>query len=480
MTRRPIANPFDADDIFASVDDDDDDAAAERMPERLARAIALVPHLDKFYGHFLRGLRIERRDNLGSVMATNCVDAIYYDAEAINSAISPIDWTPPLLACVIVHECMHILRCDGEFFFKAGDKDLANVALDACINRTLIEESYRFPGVSWANPEDWARGRPGPIAAESWDFRTAPEIYNRLKEMREKEQAEKEAQANAQGGTADKPDAFGGAADSDILGDEYQAARKKAGGADGVKRKVRRMAAAASAAAEADGAGGSQAGPADEIAAGDGTTGGAGGFGGYGTTSPATQAMLQDLGVVAKAPKNLLSTLAGSAIRGILTSKRTRSRTIMRPSPMTDVYGYVVPGRKARHDVLPAVAIDMSSSIDHETLCRFVGEAQLWIRQYVGRSTRIPCAFFNTEITRTGSLSDFRIGDNVPAPNGGTDFRPIWDWLAGLPQRPSHVLVWTDLAAPFPPDSAGIQTIWIAPPVLRGRTAPFGTVIHSE
>jgi hypothetical protein len=133
-------------DIF---DEIDNAPPADPMPAALRTARALLPMLDPFMGAFAGNMKWKPMTRI-AVMATNCLDTFFYNPEAINK--NPKLWTPSLLACVIAHEVMHILRMDGEFTRDAKNKRIANVALDAVINRDLLAAGWKFPGMAWRDP----------------------------------------------------------------------------------------------------------------------------------------------------------------------------------------------------------------------------------------------------------------------------------------------------------------------------------------
>lgn len=412
------------------------------MPMVLRAAIAMVPKIDRFFGAYLTSVKFVKREKFGSVMATDCASKIFYDPAEMEAG-KPFD-NAPLLACAIVHEMMHIWRMDG-FFLEGRKPHLCNVALDAVINRDMIDAGYLWPGSEeigpWQSPESHLAGARGFIRSDT-QSETADDIYNRIDTLPE-----------------DNPGERG---NGDIDMDAFKQAVEAAGGSDAFKAGVNKRVAAASAMAdkqaeqaEKEGAGDRQSTPAQSER-----------YTGHGTHEALTEQVLSWYGLAPRKVANVLKNVVGSAIRATLTSRSKRGRTMMQPSYLSDILGYVTPGRRPVADIRPAVSFDISGSISKEMLIRFGQEAHQWQGTLSDKGHRTAASFFNTRIAAKGNLSHYSKPDNVPTPHGGTDLRCLVDWLKELDYLPTHLLIWTDCLGDMPSASelpAGLKVIFICP-----------------
>lgn len=120
--------------------------AADPMPLQLRLANTLLPTLDPFMACFAREMKwvsVPWCD----VMATNSLDTFYYNKVGIETR----GLKAPLLACIIAHEIKHILRIDSEFM-RGRNPEVANIALDAVINRDLLRGGWKFPDMRFIDP----------------------------------------------------------------------------------------------------------------------------------------------------------------------------------------------------------------------------------------------------------------------------------------------------------------------------------------
>ena len=60
---------------------------------------------------------------------------------------------------------------------------------------------------------------------------------------------------------------------------------------------------------------------------------------------------------------------------------------------------------------------------------------------------------------------------------GGTDFNPVFDWVAQEGMEPDALVYFTDLCGPFPKKAPDYPVIWCA---TTKQEAPFGKTIHID
>jgi predicted metal-dependent peptidase len=65
-----------------------------------------------------------------------------------------------------------------------------------------------------------------------------------------------------------------------------------------------------------------------------------------------------------------------------------------------------------------------------------------------------------------------------PHGGGGTDFRPVFDWIADQPYQPDALVYLTDGLGAFPQSAPPYPTIWGA--IYKGVKYPFGDVVEIE
>lgn len=440
------------------------DAPARRMPPALTRAFAVLRNSDPFMSAFASGLNF-RPSSAVWCMATDCVSTILYNPDTIEK--TPHVWTAEMLACVIAHECMHILRDDGALALQLPEHDLANIAMDSCINRDLLESGWTWPAARWAHPlndnvptanpgdETGATGKVTLYASDN-KFETTRMLYRKLKERRGKEKK--------QGGGGQGKQHAGAAADVDVKA--YRDAIKQAGGADAARDMVRGM--AEQAAREAQG----ESGIGESASAGDAPTVQSSGGSGWSLEKSAAAREIESMGIVIKSPRARLLRTAGARVRGIMRARTRRASTMLVPSPLSEDMGRLMTGKRRARDIRPGVLLDASGSISDAQLKLQAAAANVWVRQFVPRGVRVPAAAFCERIVDSGYVDKFRPGYKVQGAGGGTDFRAALAWAEnkGL----THLLVFTDACGPWPAAApSGVRVIVVLPEPYMRSAIPF-------
>jgi len=126
-----------------------------------------------------------------------------------------------------------------------------------------------------------------------------------------------------------------------------------------------------------------------------------------------------------------------------------------------------------------ALAVDISASIEDKLLQAFWAEIQALAGQLPLRITLLAADLR----LAPGAPWHFEVGEVPvwPAPHGqgGTDFRPVFEWLAQSGETFDALLYFTDGKGDYPPAPPGLPVLW----VLAGEgseriTPPFGEVIR--
>lgn len=140
-----------------------------------------------------------------------------------------------------------------------------------------------------------------------------------------------------------------------------------------------------------------------------------------------------------------------------------------------DDYSYQRPSRREGDFVLPslrsqqldlAVAIDTSGSIKDDELDAFVDEIDALKGQVRARVTLLPC---DAEICAGAPFyfepwEDFRRPAHIQG-GGGTDFRPVFDWIERTGARPDLLVYFTDAEGRWPEQAPPYPVIWL----VKGR-----------
>lgn len=150
-----------------------------------------------------------------------------------------------------------------------------------------------------------------------------------------------------------------------------------------------------------------------------------------------------------------------------------------------DDFSYMRPSRREGDAIFPslrsaqvdlAVAVDTSGSIKHGEINEFLSEVNAIKGQIRARITFLPC---------DASLPDdapwvfepweaFEMPERIHG-GGGTDFRPVFDWLQLHDTAPDLLVYFTDAQGPFPESPPGFPVVWL----VKGKgTVPWGERIQ--
>ena len=150
-----------------------------------------------------------------------------------------------------------------------------------------------------------------------------------------------------------------------------------------------------------------------------------------------------------------------------------------------DDFTYMRPSRREGDAILPSlkssqveivVAVDTSGSIRANEMDEFLSEVSALKGQMRARVTLLAC---------DSNLSDgapwvFEPWEEFRCPTeihggGGTDFRPVFDWLDEQGQQPQLLVYFTDAQGQFPPHEPNYPVIWL----VKGRdSVPWGQRIQ--
>jgi len=146
-----------------------------------------------------------------------------------------------------------------------------------------------------------------------------------------------------------------------------------------------------------------------------------------------------------------------------------------------DDYSYMRPSRREGSAILPslrsshidiAVTLDISGSIRDDELNEFIAEVNA-IKGQIQAGITLHAS--DDKLVHDGpwrfeAWEEFKLPRSFPG-GGGTDFRPVFDWLDGLDRRPDLLVYFTDALGEFPKTEPAFPVLWL----VKGKaTVPFG------
>ena len=150
-----------------------------------------------------------------------------------------------------------------------------------------------------------------------------------------------------------------------------------------------------------------------------------------------------------------------------------------------DDYSYMRPSRREGAMILPSlrsaqadilVVLDTSGSISEQEIDEFISEIDAIKGQLRARIVLHAC---DTALAEEGPWlfepwDEFRFNEPIQG-GGGTDFRPVFEWISRQGREPDLLLYFTDAQGSFPPVEPGFPVLWL----VKGKAAvPWGQRIQ--
>ncbi len=121
------------------------------------------------------------------------------------------------------------------------------------------------------------------------------------------------------------------------------------------------------------------------------------------------------------------------------------------------------------------VAIDTSGSVDETLLGTFLGEVSSMMQQYPNYEIDLITAdakIQSHKVFLPGEALEYEVGGG-----GGTDFRPVFEFIDQEINYPTLLLYFTDGEGTFPNEEAPYDVLWVMPKVIE---VPFGEVVSLD
>ena len=150
-----------------------------------------------------------------------------------------------------------------------------------------------------------------------------------------------------------------------------------------------------------------------------------------------------------------------------------------------DDFSYMRPSRREGNYILPSlrsaridlvVALDTSGSVKKAEMEAFLAEINAIKGQMRARITLLPCDARLAEGAPWvfESWEDFKLPASVKG-GGGTDFRPVFDWVAQQDTQPELLVYFTDAQGRFPAREPPYSVLWL----IKGKSGvPWGQRIQ--
>jgi predicted metal-dependent peptidase len=123
------------------------------------------------------------------------------------------------------------------------------------------------------------------------------------------------------------------------------------------------------------------------------------------------------------------------------------------------------------------LAVDTSGSIDDESLQRFGGEVQGILDAYA--KARLVILYHDSKVRH---IQRWEASDGPiklePVGGGGTDHRPVFEWIEREGLDPACFVCLTDMASRFPAVRPDFPVLWAS--TVKGVHAPFGLLVEVE
>lgn len=139
----------------------------------------------------------------------------------------------------------------------------------------------------------------------------------------------------------------------------------------------------------------------------------------------------------------------------------------------------LLPGRDGTVLGTVVCAFDTSGSVGANETEAYLGEVHSILEETQPKELwAVPCdarVYEPKKLTRSVELLDF--AKTGLKGGGGTDFRPVFDWVLEKAIKPEVMIFCTDMYGAFPEYQPGYPVIWVS---TGGDKAPFGQVIKLD
>ena len=134
--------------------------------------------------------------------------------------------------------------------------------------------------------------------------------------------------------------------------------------------------------------------------------------------------------------------------------------------------GLYLPGLKSEELPPIVVAVDTSGSVRPSELAEFAAEITAILEEHP--STTCQVIYCDHKVTNVEEFTSDDLPLTLhPKGGGGTEFKPVFDWVAEHDIIPSCLIYLTDMQVSRFPDAPEYPVLWVRTD-KRGIKAPFG------
>jgi len=156
---------------------------------------------------------------------------------------------------------------------------------------------------------------------------------------------------------------------------------------------------------------------------------------------------------------------------GYIASHAKTSYTFTPPNMKFLYRGIYLPSMSS--DLLRViVAVDTSGSIDEALLSTFLGEVSAMMQQYPNYEIDLITADAKIQSVKTFLPAEPLVYE--VSGGGGTDFRPVFEYIDRHIDYPTLLLYFTDGDGTYPNEEVSYDVLWVMP---EERDVPFGEVV---
>ena len=137
--------------------------------------------------------------------------------------------------------------------------------------------------------------------------------------------------------------------------------------------------------------------------------------------------------------------------------------------------GFILPGASEGGLGFVVVALDTSASMDRNVLDQVAAELRAVAHQV--EDITLVVADAKVHHVEHGSAVDRLLSEGRVRGGGGTDHRPVFDWVRHYGRQPDLFIGLTDLFTQFPKVRPPYPVLWVAPK-LHGE-APWGQILKT-
>lgn len=144
-----------------------------------------------------------------------------------------------------------------------------------------------------------------------------------------------------------------------------------------------------------------------------------------------------------------------------------------RPSRRYIHRGFMLPSLVSEELPEIVIAVDTSGSIDRKALNHFASEASNVLGVY---DTTIRVIYCDTKVHKEEVFTKADLPMKMkPVGGGGTEFKPVFDYVNKKGYTPACLIYFTDMYGDFPKQEPDYPVMWLT--ATENKTAPFGHTV---